>query len=89
LVVSNEIVIAEEEGLLSHSDDGRGESISNGGPSNGQRHVGILEAARSSEYRPAVIAVIGVMLAQQLCGNTLCLFSYLITNAAFTQGSIV
>ncbi|KAH0551148.1 hypothetical protein GP486_007515 [Trichoglossum hirsutum] len=58
----------EEEGLLNHPE-------SQPHPTR-QTHIGILEAAINPHYRPAVIAVVGVMLAQQFCGiNSIIMYS--------------
>ncbi|KAK5131049.1 hypothetical protein LTR08_001334 [Meristemomyces frigidus] len=38
------------------------------GIENFTKTIGFLSVLRSSDYRPAVIAVVGVMVAQQLCG---------------------
>ncbi|KAI9851159.1 MAG: hypothetical protein M1838_004368 [Thelocarpon superellum] len=39
-------------------------------------HVGVLDVLRIPLYRPAIIAVVGVMLAQQLCGiNSIVMYS--------------
>lgn len=62
----------EEEGLLARPNSSR-ETSNN---SKGGAHVGIFELARLPEYRPALIAVVGVMLAQQLCGiNSIMMYS--------------
>ncbi|OTB00967.1 hypothetical protein M426DRAFT_225605 [Hypoxylon sp. CI-4A] len=67
----------EEEGLL----DGpaaatrRGSSASKTDGKNGG-HLGFLEVVRDPLYRPALIAAVGVMCAQQLCGiNSIIMYS--------------
>ena len=41
-----------------------------------QTHLGIIEVTFHPNYRPAIIAVVGVMLAQQFCGiNSIIMYS--------------
>lgn len=61
----------EEEGLLARP---ASRQTSNNGK--GAANIGIFELARLPEYRPALIAVVGVMVAQQLCGiNSIMMYS--------------
>src|SRR3954447_10064536 len=63
----------EEEGLLG-SPGGLSRRSSNTPPR--QTHLGILEAVMNPHYRSAVVAVVGVMLAQQFCGiNSIIMYS--------------
>ncbi|KAI1101593.1 general substrate transporter [Jackrogersella minutella] len=70
-------VAPEEEGLLDNPIAGsrRGSTNSKaGGKNNG--HLGFLEVVKDPLYRPALIAVVGVMCAQQLCGiNSIIMYS--------------
>lgn len=54
----------------------------NGGPpaqapgKDHHRHLGFIEVVRDPQYRPAIVAVIGVMCAQQACGiNSIVMYS--------------
>ena len=39
-------------------------------------HLGFLEVVRDPKYRPAIVAVVGIMFAQQLCGiNSIIMYS--------------
>ncbi|KAI0179403.1 general substrate transporter [Hypoxylon sp. FL1284] len=76
-------VAPEEEGLLGEpapvappsprrASDASKASAKNGG---GQ-HLGFLEVVRDPLYRPALVAAVGVMCAQQLCGiNSIIMYS--------------
>ncbi|KZF19633.1 MFS transporter, SP family, solute carrier family 2, member 2 [Xylona heveae TC161] len=60
----------EEEALLS---DRPRNSVAS---ANSEAHVGIIGIATDPNYRPALIAVVGVMVAQQLCGiNSIVMYS--------------
>jgi sugar porter (SP) family MFS transporter len=64
----------EEEGLLSAPQVRR--TSSNSKLNRSVTHVGMLEVARNPDYRPALVAVVGVMFAQQLCGiNSIIMYS--------------
>ncbi|KAH0545128.1 hypothetical protein FGG08_000740 [Glutinoglossum americanum] len=66
--------IAEEEQSLLRSPGGR--TGRGSGNSAKQTHIGFLEVAMNSHYRPAIISVVGVMLAQQFCGiNSIIMYS--------------
>ncbi|KAI4862610.1 general substrate transporter [Hypoxylon rubiginosum] len=71
-------VAPEEEGLLDEPaalGSRRGSSASKAsGKGNG--HLGFLEVVRDPQYRPALVAAVGVMCAQQLCGiNSIIMYS--------------
>jgi sugar porter (SP) family MFS transporter len=71
--------VGEEAGLLSHPEGGEETTET---PSSNLQHVGFWDLPRNKEYRPALIAVIGVMLAQQLCGiNSIVMYSVSILSA--------
>ncbi|KAI2625048.1 general substrate transporter [Hypoxylon sp. NC1633] len=70
-------VAPEEEGLLDGpaSSPRRGSSGSKAGGKNGG-HLGFLEVVKDPLYRPALVAAVGVMCAQQLCGiNSIIMYS--------------
>jgi MFS family permease len=63
----------EEEGLLTQAEDGPAIPA---GDSSGPVHIGFLQAVKDPNYRPAIIAVVGAMFAQQLCGiNSIVMYS--------------
>jgi sugar porter (SP) family MFS transporter len=65
---------AEEEGLLSN--DERRNSTTSKTSRDSIEHVGFFQVLRNPLYRPAIIAVIGIMFAQQLCGiNSVMMYS--------------
>jgi len=44
-------------------------------------HLGFVEVARDPLYRPAIVAVVGIMFAQQLCGiNSIIMYSVSLLN---------
>ncbi|KAF3762863.1 general substrate transporter [Cryphonectria parasitica EP155] len=54
------------------------------------RHIGVMEALRDPLYRPAMIVVMGVMFAQQLCGiNSIVMYSVALLNGLLPLSSIV
>jgi len=60
---------AEEEGLLSGNDVSDASDAA-------KAHLGFLDLVKSPIYRPAIIAVVGVMMAQQFCGiNSIVMYS--------------
>ncbi|KAI1767137.1 general substrate transporter, partial [Hypoxylon sp. FL1150] len=71
-------VVPEEEGLLNEpSVPGlrRGSNASRASRKNSS-HLGFMEVVRDPLYRPALIAAVGVMCAQQLCGiNSIIMYS--------------
>ncbi|OTA77308.1 hypothetical protein M434DRAFT_402365 [Hypoxylon sp. CO27-5] len=71
------VVAEEEEGLLNDevASPRRGSTNSKAsGKNNG--HLGFLEVVRDPLYRPALVAAVGVMCAQQLCGiNSIIMYS--------------
>jgi sugar porter (SP) family MFS transporter len=77
---------AEAEGLLSepgHTPSRRLSSTSKTS-SKSTEHIGFFQVARDPIYRPAIIAVVGVMFAQQLCGiNSVMMYSVSILSPVF------
>ncbi|KAK6716481.1 hypothetical protein SNK04_007429 [Fusarium graminearum] len=54
---------SEEDGLL------QADSASESAPKNRVEHLGFLQVLQDSDTRPAIIAVVGIMFVQQLCGS--------------------
>jgi MFS family permease len=79
---------AESEGLLSDPEVvGRRDSGSSKS-SKPSRHIGMLEVAFDPFYRPAIIAVVGVMFAQQFCGiNSVMMYSVSLLSGLFPSTS--
>jgi sugar porter (SP) family MFS transporter len=66
----------EEEGLLCHDPGHRPLSRITSEASASIQHVGFFGVIRDPLYRPAIIAVIGIMFAQQFCGvNSIMMYS--------------
>jgi sugar porter (SP) family MFS transporter len=69
--------IPESEGLL--QDPGvtsRRDSTNSKAPQRSIAHVGFFQVVKDPLYQPAIIAVIGIMCAQQLCGiNSIMMYS--------------
>jgi len=72
----------EREHLLAGEDSGRAEagagllSPSSSAPRSQKAHLGFVQVVRDPLYRPAIIAVVGIMFAQQLCGiNSIIMYS--------------
>ncbi|KND86615.1 putative metabolite transport protein [Tolypocladium ophioglossoides CBS 100239] len=64
---------AEEEGLLAQSD---GAPSPTAPGSKKPVHLGFVQVVKDPLYRPAIVAVVGVMFAQQLCGiNSIVMYS--------------
>ncbi|KAJ4302476.1 Bifunctional purine biosynthesis protein PurH [Collariella sp. IMI 366227] len=68
LLASNDLESPETgSGLLSSSP---------GGPRSQRAHLGFVQVVRDPHCRPAIIAVVGIMFAQQLCGiNSIIMYS--------------
>ncbi|KAK5992121.1 putative metabolite transport protein [Cladobotryum mycophilum] len=65
---------AEEEGLLAQGDDVPPPTATNA--KNEPVHLGFLQVVRDPNTRPAIIAVVGIMFVQQLCGvNSVIMYS--------------
>lgn len=65
---------SEEARLLDQTDGAPAEGLAVT-PKHAQ-HLGFLEVAKGSQCRPAIIAVVGVMVAQQFCGiNSIVMYS--------------
>ncbi|KAH7395961.1 general substrate transporter [Cadophora sp. MPI-SDFR-AT-0126] len=69
--------VEEEERLLVDPESReRRPSTTSKASSKSVAHVGFFQVARDPFYRPAIIAVIGIMCAQQLCGiNSIMMYS--------------
>ena len=74
--------LAEEEGLLAQSDDtATASSPAEPSPAAISKdgevvHMGFIQVVKDPLYRPAIIAVVGVMFVQQLCGiNSIIMYS--------------
>ncbi|KAH6720407.1 general substrate transporter [Leptodontidium sp. 2 PMI_412] len=69
--------VEEEERLLVDPESrGRRPSNTSKASSKSVAHVGFFQVIRDPFYRPAIIAVIGIMCAQQLCGiNSIMMYS--------------
>lgn len=72
----------EREHLLAAEDSGPAEagagllSPSSSGPRSQKAHLGFVQVVRDPLYRPAIVAVVGIMFAQQLCGiNSIIMYS--------------
>ncbi|TWU71366.1 hypothetical protein ED733_001015 [Metarhizium rileyi] len=64
---------AEEEGLLGQADGTATLSPTRSDPT---RHMGFMEVAKDMRTRPAIIAVVGIMVTQQFCGiNSIIMYS--------------
>jgi len=67
---------AEQEGLLSQETAGSPTSLK--APT---AHLGFVQVVRDPLYRPAIIAVVGIMFAQQVCGiNSIIMYSVSLLN---------
>lgn len=54
------------------------------------RHIGVMQALKDPLYRPAMIVVMGIMFAQQLCGiNSIVMYSVALLNGLLPLSSIV
>lgn len=64
---------AEEEGLLTQADGAA--PLSPTAPGNAH-HMGFVEVVKDARTRPAIIAVVGIMVTQQFCGiNSIVMYS--------------
>lgn len=64
---------AEEEGLLGQTD---GTAPLSPTASGSTRHMGFIEVVKDIKTRPAIIAVVGIMITQQFCGiNSIIMYS--------------
>ncbi|KHN94852.1 General substrate transporter [Metarhizium album ARSEF 1941] len=64
---------AEEEGLLGQTDGTAPPSPTAPGS---RRHMGFMEVVKDINTRPAIIAVVGIMVTQQFCGiNSIIMYS--------------
>jgi sugar porter (SP) family MFS transporter len=73
-------VAAEQEGLLSQEMDRAAPSSPTASKAQ-TPHLGFVQVVRDPLYRPAIIAVVGVMFAQQICGiNSIIMYSVSLLN---------
>ena len=79
----------EAEGLLNQAEVSSRRGSSTSKASNKSiSHVGFFQVARDPLYRPAIIAVVGVMFAQQLCGiNSVMMYSVSLLTPVFPTSS--
>lgn len=53
-------------------------------------HIGVMQALKDPFYRPAMIVVMGIMFAQQLCGiNSIVMYSVALLNGLLPLSSII
>ncbi|KAK7744660.1 Bifunctional purine biosynthesis protein PurH [Cytospora paraplurivora] len=83
---SGKDVTSEETGLLGPPEGGASHV-----PEHDEvQHIGVLQALKDPLYRPAMIVVMGVMFAQQLCGiNSIVMYSVALLNGLLPLSSIV
>lgn len=82
------VTIPESEALLTEggvaTTSRRGSTTSRASQKSSTRHIGFFEVARDPLYRPAILAVVGVMFAQQLCGiNSVMMYSVSLLSPVF------
>jgi Na+/melibiose symporter-like transporter len=67
---------AETEGLLANSNHAARPISSGSAGKEHPVHLGFVEVAKDPQYRPAIVAVVGIMFSQQLCGiNSIVMYS--------------
>lgn len=77
---------AEEQGLLASPDVGAAVAVEN----EDVQHIGVMQALRDPLYRPAMIVVMGIMFAQQLCGiNSIVMYSVQLLDGLLPLSSIL
>jgi len=79
----------ESEGLLNQAEvSSRRDSAASKASNKSTNHIGFFQVARDPLYRPAIIAVVGVMFAQQLCGiNSVMMYSISLLTPVFPTSS--
>lgn len=79
----------ESEGLLNQAEiSSRRGSATSKASNKSTVHIGFFQVARDPLYRPAIIAVVGVMFAQQLCGiNSVMMYSVSLLTPVFPTSS--
>jgi sugar porter (SP) family MFS transporter len=76
-------ISAEQEGLLAQRPEEPSATAAVGGKQVG--HLGFIQVVKDPLTRPAIIAVVGIMFAQQLCGiNSIIMYSVSILNGVTT-----
>lgn len=67
----------EEQGLLSTPATQQGQAAGGEGSQQTQKaHMGFIDVVKDARCRPAIVAVVGIMFAQQLCGiNSIVMYS--------------
>ncbi|KAF4582281.1 MFS glucose transporter [Ophiocordyceps camponoti-floridani] len=66
----------EHEGLLPADADGAAPSSASQSASKAPVHLGFIQVVKDSRYRPAIVALVGLMMAQQCCGiNAIIMYS--------------
>lgn len=77
---------AEEQGLLAPPDVGPAGAEDE----DDVQHIGVMQALRDPLYRPAMIVVMGIMFAQQLCGiNSIVMYSVQLLDGLLPLSSIL
>ncbi|KAI0134038.1 general substrate transporter [Xylariales sp. AK1849] len=76
----SDAAIPEEEGLLDDTAEvsprSRRDSDASHAGGKGSSHLGFFQVLRDPDTRPAIVAVVGIMFAQQLCGvNSIIMYS--------------
>jgi sugar porter (SP) family MFS transporter len=81
--------VIESEGLLNQAETSpRPGSATSKTSNKAIVHIGFFQVARDPLYRPAIIAVVGVMFAQQLCGiNSVMMYSVSLLTPVFPTSS--
>lgn len=81
--------IPEAEGLLQNPDPiSRRDSTNSKASQKSIAHVGFFQVVRDPLYQPAIIAVIGIMCAQQLCGiNSVMMYSVSLLSGVVSMSS--
>lgn len=81
---------AEEEGLLAQADGAAPPSPAASGFKK-PVHLGFVQVVQDPLYRPAIVAVVGIMFAQQLCGiNSIIMYSVsLLANLLPTSSALL
>ena len=88
-VFTGDAAAAEEQGLLASDSNSlipaaRDESKA------GKSHLSVFGVVRDPLYRPAIIAVVGIMFAQQLCGiNSIVMYSVSLLSGLLPLSSVV
>lgn len=82
-------ITSEETGLLGPTEGDA--SLASLAPDHDEvHHIGVMQALKDPLYQPAMIVVMGIMFAQQLCGiNSIVMYSVALLNGLLPLSSIV